>query len=391
MTKFEKWYLETAEIIVRDGVNRGDRTGTGSRSVFSVDHTINLLEEPFPILSCREQVVYQSAVEMIGFMNGIINSQWYAERGCPFWNGFGLPEDVTDRKRREDYELAEDYCSEKGKYRAHEPEYRQRYKDLNEKPYQEGIKLITDYGIDLYKTVYIARKGDLGPIYGAMWRNWPNKDGSHFDQLRYAFDQLKNNPDSRRILVNGWNPSFMPDSSIEPHENVPKGNMSLTPCHVMHEYYTSPIPLDERIMIAKKQIGGFDKDYTIEEIYELLDVSNIPKYYLDICWFQRSWDFMLGAPANIMGYTIMLMMMAKLQNMIPRNVSVKAVHVHVYNNHLEGLTEIIRRRDAGLIPECSPSLKISTEGVDFIDQFTREHIELVDYTCLDKVKFPISI
>lgn len=399
MTKFEEWYLQTAEKIITEGTRVVDRTGTGTYSMFTVDYTHNLLEQPYPILSCRKFKFDQPITEMIGFMKGITNSEWFNERGCPFWNGFGLPEDVVKRKRREDHELADEYCSHKGKYKSHEPEYRARYKMLNATTHENGLKLIIDDGVSLYKDTVVGKKGDLGPIYGHMWRHWPKGNGYEFDQLKYAFDELKIRPYNRRIIVNGWNPSFMPDFDKKPHENVVEGNMSLTPCHVLHEYHTSPIPFNERVRLRAKSAtvdesvaweAATNKNLTEEQLHSLLDDFNVPRYYLDLCWFQRSWDFMLGAPANIAGYTAMLMMMAQLQGMVARYVSVRAVNVHVYTNHLPGLKTILERRDTGIIPECSPELLIDSTGVSFIDEFKTENFALTGYEHLPHVKFPVS-
>lgn len=399
MTKFEEWYLQTAEKIITEGTRVVDRTGTGTISTFTQDYTHNLLEQPYPILSCRKFDFTQPITEMIGFMLGITNSEWFAERGCPFWNGFGLPADATQKKRREDHELAEEYCSHKGKYKAHEPEYRARYKMLNSTTHEAGLKMITDEDVSLYKEIIIGKKGDLGPIYGHMWRHWPKGNGYEFDQLKYAFDELRIRPYNRRILVNGWNPSFMPDFDKEPHENVLEGNMSLTPCHVLHEYHTAPIPLAERVRLRGQKAttsesvaweAATNKNKTEEQLHSLLDDLDVPRYYLDICWFQRSWDFMLGAPANIAGYTSMLMMMAKLQGMVARYVSVRAVNVHVYTNHLPGLKTILERAEMGIVPDCSPKLNIDDKGITFIDQFKTENFTLEDYDHLPHVKFPVS-
>ena len=401
MTKFEKWYFDTIEFILEEGDVRPDRTGTGTMGVFTVDYTHNLIKDGFPILSSRKFNYRNPIIEMIGFMRGITNSNWFNAQGCPFWNGFGLPGNEYMRKRKEDFVLADEYCSEKGKWKGNDPEYIERYRKLNSLPVEEGLKLITDHGISLYEDIQIGEVGDLGPIYGAMWRNWPGKNGFVFDQLKYAFEELRARPHNRRIVINGWNPSFMPDPSLKPHENVPNGNMSLTPCHVLHEYHTAPIPVNKRIGMINdychvRQMVDWEaysnKNRSDEEIHDKLDEYGIPRYYLDLCWYQRSWDFILGAPANIAGYSAMLMMMAKLQGMIPRFVSVKAVHVHIYNNHLDGVKEMLRRRDDGEIPECKPELIVNQpKDVKFIDQFEVEDFELVGYEHLSHIKFPIAI
>lgn len=396
MNKFENWYLETTKEILNHGDKIVDRTGTGTLNIFNATYTHNLLEEPFPILSCRKFNYKAPIIEMIGFMRGITNSEWFNERGCKYWNGFGLPADVKKAVRKEDHELAHEYCSLDGLYKPTDSEYQKRYKELNELNYDDGIKLITDSGIKLYKEILIGKKGDLGPIYGHMWRNWPNNDGTTFDQLIYAYNELLERPQNRRIVINGWNPSYLPDFYKKPSDNVLDGNMSLTPCHVLHEYSTSPIPLNERIKLLSTYCSNIlewetftNSKHTDEELMNKLDDLDIPKYYLDLCWFQRSWDFMLGAPANIIGYTSMLMMMAKCVNMIPRKVSVMGINVHIYNNHIEGANELLKRANDNIIPLCKPELIINNK-VDFIDQYEVDDFDLINYECLSHINFPIS-
>ena len=400
VSKFEDWYLDTTTHILDTGRQIGDRTGTGTLSVFNVNYTHDLVKEPFPILSCRKFDVIKPITEMIGFMNAITNSEWYNERGCPFWNGFGLPADINKSVRRPDHELASDYCSHKGKYKPSDPEYLSRMRMLNSVGYEAGLKLLDEENINFYKDVLVGKKGDLGPIYGHMWRYWPKAKGGTFDQLRYAFDELKERPHNRRILINGWNPEFLPDFYLQPHENVPNGNMSLTPCHVLHEYHTAPMTVAERVNEMCRngtaaQLARWEAltnvYHTDEQFHNCLDDMYIPSYFLDISWFQRSWDFMLGAPANIAGYAAMLIMMAKLQGMVPRYVNVNAVNVHIYNNHIKGAKEILSRRDNGVIPSCKPVLQTERrDKVTFIDQFEPRDFEIEDYKHLDHVKFPIS-
>lgn len=393
MNKFESDYFDLIEEVLTDGTLVGDRTKTGTYSIFTADMKVNLLRDGFPILSCREFKIEQQLVEMIGFMRGITNSEWYKERGCPFWNKFGLPEDIYRQERKQDHELANEFCSEKGKYQSHEPEYLAHYAQLNAVSFEDGLAMIEKEDIKLYKDILVGKKGDLGPIYGHMWRNWPGKNGTVFDQLRYAFEELRLRPHNRRILINGWNPTYMPDFNKKPHENVPDGNMSLTPCHVLHEYYTSPIDITTRVAIYNSRVR-VEHAINVDDpnAKTKLDAAKIPEYYLSLCWFQRSWDLVLGAPANMGGYAAMLIMMAKLQNMIPQYVAVKAVQVHIYQNHLEGVREMIRRADYGLIPECAPELVVNVRPeVDFIDQFEPSDFILEGYEHLDPIKFPIAV
>lgn len=391
MNKFETDYLNLLDDTLTNGVSVENKTRTGTYDVFDASIKVDLTKEPFPILSSREVKIQPSIVEIIGFMRGETNSNWYRERGCYFWTKYGLTEDIYKQVRRDDSELADEYCTNKGQYERQSKEYIERFRTLNELSYEEGRLLIDQQGIKGYKDVLVAKKGDLGPIYGHMWRNWPGKFGVPFDQLRYAFDELKARPYNRRIVITGWNPEFIGDKDKHPTGNVMNGEMSVAPTHVMHEYHTSPIPLYERVELYNKKvtdpahkISNYDKNVETK-----LKAANIPEYYLSLFWFQRSWELVVDAPNNIMGYAVMLSMMAKLQNMIPRYLSVHAVHVHVYTNHLQGIKEILLRRDLKMVPRCKPTLTIVKKPeVNFIDQFEPTDITLGNYKHLDAINFP---
>lgn len=385
MRTFERWYYNTIKHVLKEGQGKQDRTNTSTLSTFTVKHTHNLITEGFPILSGREFILNQSVVEMIGFMRGVTNSNWFKERGCPFWNKFGVKEDRFERKRKPDYELAHEYCSDGGKYLAHHQTYRDRYDSITKLGVGKGTEVIVNSGVELYNQIKIASQGDLGPIYGAMWRNWPNPDGTKFDQLEYAYNELLTRPYNRRILVSGWNPSFMPDFDLDPGENVPHGNMSLTPCHVLHEYYTEEIDRITRNDMAGIQTGT---PYLSDE---KLDELGIPRFYLDIAWFQRSWDFILGAPANWMGYAAMLSMMAKCVNMVPRYVDCTGINVHIYKNHLPNLQILLDRYENVHIPDEDVKLIIQPGNETRPWEFEPDQLSLVGYECLEPIKFPIAV
>lgn len=393
MNKFEREYLSLLEDVLTNGTLVGERTRTGTYSIFDATFKVDLGNEPFPVLSCREFKIAKPAVEMIGFMRGETNSHWYRERGCSFWNKYGLPEDIYKQVRRDDADMADEYCKDKGRIAAGTKEYAERFKALNQIPYEEGRRLIDQHGVSAYRDVLVARKGDLGPIYGHMWRHWPNPDGTQFDQLRYAFDELSAHPHNRRILINGWHPSFMPDLDAKPHVNVTNGNMSLTPSHVLHEYYTSPINIAERVAIYNSRVkAAYALSINDPNLETKLKSANVPEHYLSLCWFQRSWDLVLAAPSNMAGYAIMLSMMAKLKNMVPRYVSVHAVHVYLHTNHLSGVKEMLSRAEAKAIPRCKPKLVINKRPeVEFIDQFEHTDVSLENYKHHDRIKFPVVL
>lgn len=400
MNKFEQWYVNLLKQIVLDGKIVKDRTGTGTKTIFTTDYTHDMRDH-YPILSCRKFDYRQPIIESVGFLRGITNSEWFKERGCPFWNGFGLPEDALSNVRKQDHVLANEYCSDFGKHKPGSLEYQNRFREINSLSYEDGLKLVTDYGVELYGSVVKNKKGDLGPIYGGMWRKWPNNKGGYFDQLEYAVNELLTRPYNRRILINGWNPSFMPEFSKKPFENVLEGNMSLTPCHVLHGYFTEEISIDERMSLLREHTYDYveweaftNKNRKEIEIHEKLDDFGIPRYYLNLCWFQRSWDVVLGLPANFANYASILMMMAKFCNMVPKYLSVKGVNVHIYLDHLKGVIEIIDRADLGAIDSLGntkPKMKLNLrKDITFVDQFEVDDFVLENYKHLEPIKFPIS-
>lgn len=201
-------------------------------------------------------------------------------------------------------------------------------------------------------------KGELGPVYGAQWRNangtFRQKVQGDWvfngvDQLGNAIELIKNNPTSRRIIVDSWNPKFLPDDTISPHDNATLGLMALAPCHMMFQF---------RVTKEKR---------------------------LDIAMYQRSVDTFLGLPFNITSYALLLNMVAQVTHTTPGILTWMGGDVHIYNNHEKQIDKMMER-------ECLPlpTINLNTSISD-IDDFKYEDIELVDYQYHPSIKGDISI
>jgi thymidylate synthase len=186
---------------------------------------------------------------------------------------------------------------------------------------------------------------DLGRVYGVQWRHWLRPDGSEFDQLQWAIDQLKTNPDSKGIIVSAWNAGELGDKRWNPNDY---GDMRLPPCHTMFQF-------------------------------------DLTKGKLRLMLYQRSWDVFLGAPFNIAQYALLLHMVAHIIGAEPRELIVSAGNAHLYKNHLEAAKEQLQRK-----PYPLPKLKIVGDVKD-IDSFTEENFILEGYEAHPRIKTDLVI
>ena len=187
--------------------------------------------------------------------------------------------------------------------------------------------------------------GDLGPVYGHQWRNW-NSDG--IDQIANAIEQIKNNPNSRRIMVSAWNPSVMPDTSKSFSENVANDKAALPPCHAFFQFYVTNGKLSCQL-------------------------------------YQRSADTFLGVPFNIASYALFTMMVAQVCDLEYGDFIHTFGDVHLYNNHIEQ-TELQLSRE----PKALPTMKLNPEIRSIFD-FTYEDFELVNYDPHPHIKGEVSV
>ena len=251
-----KQYLDLLNRIMTEGVQKEDRTGTGTISVFGHQMRFNL-EDGFPLLTTKKLHLKSIIHELLWFLQGDTNVKYLQENGVRIWN---------------------------------------EWADEN---------------------------GDLGHIYGYQWRSWPDYNGGHIDQISEVIDQIKNNPDSRRIIVNAWNVADL-------------GNMNLPPCHMFFQFYVA----DGKLSLQM---------------------------------YQRSADTFLGVPFNIASYALLLMMLAQVTGLKPGEFIHTTGDTHLYVNHLEQVKLQLTRE-----PRSLPKMKINPEVKSIFD-FTYEDFELVDY------------
>lgn len=210
-----------------------------------------------------------------------------------------------------------------------------------------NIGYLTDNKVKIWDG-WATPAGDLGPIYGAQWRSWIGPNGEVIDQITQLIDDIKNNPDSRRLIVSAWNPALLPDTQFSPSENAANGKQALPPCHTLFQFY---------VMDGK----------------------------LSCQLYQRSGDIFLGVPFNIASYALLTMMVAQVCDLQLGDFVHTFGDAHIYMNHLEQVKLQLSRE-----PHPLPTIKINPEVKDIFG-FKYSDFELVDYVCHAAIKAPVAI
>jgi thymidylate synthase len=342
MNNLDKEYQMLLEYILGNGVVKKDRTGTGTLSVFGwqIRHKMS---DGFPLLTTK-QIHFKSVVtELLWFLRGDTNIKFLHDNNCHIWDGDCWKRFIN--------------------------EFRQNCPKCPEITKEEFINRIktNDYFAEMW--------GELGPIYGKQWRNW-NKfmydtSSSSFDLKSYPVDQIQNlinelktNPDSRRLMVNAWNVGEL-------------DQMVLPPCHYGFQIYTRKLSVIERMEIYFKKHPDWDM---IGE-HSFFDKHNIPTRAISLMWNQRSVDTFLGLPFNIASYGLLLMMIADEVGMIPDELIGNLGDVHLYSNHIEQAREQISREPFDL-----PTVHVR----DGIESFMPGDIILENYQSHPTIKAPLS-
>lgn len=270
----------------------------------------------------------------------------------------------------------------------------------------KSLPLLPDYApmtqeqfIELIKTdeKFADEYGELGPVYGAMWRGWPKKVANKMsakspmeywtevDQIANLINDLRTNPDSRRLMVTAWNPA-----EVE--------SVVLPPCHFCFQCYTHVLSLEERIDWAVKNCSRFDIldefginshesfEENTERIHARLTAEwQVPERGLSLMWNQRSCDTPLGIPFNTCSYGLLLCILAKYVNMVPHELIGNLGDTHIYLNQVDGVKEQLMRE-----PMPLPTLRISDRKVNDIAEYTFEDFELIGYQSHSTIKMPLS-
>lgn len=348
MNNIDKQYTAILDKILRRGNTKGDRTGTGTKSLFGETITHDM-REGFPLLTTKKMYHKGIFTELLWLLRGDTNIQWLVQNNCNIWTG-------------DAYKKFSDYVSTNWN--------QGNLPMMVTKGYIiETIKTKEESGLDFDSVEYAPLSkagfteriihdddfanewGDLGPIYGKQWRAWNGKQSAieiddagnptkwgyigGIDQITNALDTLVNNPDSRRIMVNAWKVDEIED-------------MTLPPCHWAFQFYTRELDSYER-QGYYADIMGFSMqekyeqfpNHSDEEVHDKLDELNIPRRAISLMWHQRSVDTFLGLPFNIASYAALLQIFGKLVNMVPEKLMGTLGDTHLYSNHLEQAKEQI--------------------------------------------------
>ena len=323
MNKLDTQYLELLQDILDNGVRKEDRTGTGTISIFGrqIRHKMS---EGFPLITTKKMYWNGIVTELVWFLRGDTNIKFLVDNDCHIWDG-----DAYQSYCKRYWELDERAKIEYGSsYYNHE---------TNEYEFETYSK---EEFVDYIKTndEFAKKWGELGPIYGKQWREWSNyrrvdsvdevwseyRKEDPIDQIENLINDLKTNPDSRRLLVSTWAVHDLP-------------KMVLPPCHYGFQVYTRELSQRERCEIAQIDIDFSDR------IKNYLDEQNIPTRAISLMWNQRSVDTFLGLPFNIASYGLLLEIIAKAVNMVPDELIGNLGDVHLYSNHIEQAKEQIGR------------------------------------------------
>lgn len=263
-----KQYLDLLNRILTEGVKKGDRTGTGTISIFGSQMRFNL-DEGFPLLTTKKLHLKSIIYELLWFLRGDTNLKYLHEHKVSIWDEWADPD------------------------------------------------------------------GELGHIYGYQWRSWPGYNGEFIDQISQVVYDIKNNPDSRRLIVSAWNVADL-------------GNMNLPPCHVLFQFYVAEVRLSLQL-------------------------------------YQRSADTFLGVPFNIASYSLLLMMMAQVTGLKPGDFIYTTGDTHLYLNHIEQARLQLTRT-----PRPLPAMRLNPDVKNIFD-FVYEDFTLENYDPWPHIKADISV
>jgi thymidylate synthase len=276
-----KQYLQLLDKILHEGTLKGDRTGSGTLSIFGYQMRF-ALADGFPLVTTKKIHIKSIIHELLWFLQGGTNIGYLRENNVNIWNEWA-----------------------------------------------DG-------------------QGELGPVYGYQWRSWPMPDGKKIDQIHQVINQLKQTPNSRRMIVSAWNVADLPDESISPQQNVAMGKMALAPCHAFFQFYVADGKLSCQM-------------------------------------YQRSCDTFLGVPFNIASYALLTHMVAQQCDLQVGDFIWTGGDVHLYVNHLEQAKLQLTRQ-----PYPLPKLSIKRKP-DSIFDYQYDDFEIMDYQTHEHIKAAISV
>jgi thymidylate synthase len=327
MNNLDKSYQALLQDILDIGVKKEDRTGTGTISVFGrqIRHKMS---EGFPLITSKKMYFKGIVTELLWFLRGDTNIKYLVDNDCHIWDGDCYQAYLKNWKPENPLEELDD-----------------PYRLISGTNLVDERPLSKDMFIHCIKTddEFANKWGDLGPVYGKQWRGWKYiKEGGYLlkngnegkgtttkytDQIANLIQNLKTNPDSRRLMVNAWNVGEL-------------DSMVLPPCHYGFQVYTRELSSEER-----KEFAVNKHPLTSPGLMstDSLNSNNIPTRAISLIWNQRSVDTFLGLPFNIASYGLLLEIIAKAVNMVPDELIGNLGDVHLYSNHIEQAKEQIGR------------------------------------------------
>jgi thymidylate synthase len=378
MNTLDKQYQELLQDILNNGIEKKDRTGTGTISVFGrqIRHKMS---EGFPLLTTKKMAWKTMVTELLWFLRGDTNIKFLVDNGCHIWDGDAYKHYLNKAKNYTTEDLFYNKLSGvgdviEGMLEAHTRDFR---------PYtqEEFINKIKN------DDEFAKKWGELGPIYGKQWRSWEkwyideNRRYLTFtkkiDQITNLINDLKTNPDSRRLMVNAWNVGEL-------------DQMVLPPCHYGFQVYTRELGLEERYVLYFKKLDPtmVPLELQVPNIQEYFDNLNVPKRAISLMWNQRSVDTFLGLPFNIASYALLLEIIAKEVNMVPDQLIGNLGDTHIYLNHIEQAKEQIGREPFEL-PKLGMDYREGEYDKNLTD-FVPDDFYLIDYQSHPTIKAPLS-
>lgn len=366
MNKLDKDYQDLIKDVLENGVVKKDRTGTGTISVFGrqIRHKMST---GFPMLTTKKVPFKTMVTELIWFLRGDTSIEYLLKNDCNIWTGDAYQSYLKKViKDKESIRYMKSYS-----------------KDIN------GFTNIELYSkeefINKIKTdnEFAKKWADLGPVYGAGWRRWESIETKYdefgenhyevktrkIDQIQNLINDLKTNPDSRRLMVNAYNVGQL-------------DSMTLPPCHFSFQVYTRELTWEERSQLLDTTNGPWK---SIAEIGTEMDRQDLPKRTISLIFNMRSTDVGLGLPFNLTSYGLLLMILAKEVNMIPDELIYSGGDVHIYSNHVDGLKEQVTREPFEL-----PTVNILKDKIDDIGDYEISDFELINYKSHPTIKLPLS-
>jgi thymidylate synthase len=387
----DKQYTDLLQTILDYGVEKKDRTGTGTKSIFGYTIRHNM-KHGFPLLTTKKMAWKTMVTELLWFLRGDTNIKYLVDNDCHIWDG----------------DCFANYVRNFTKYVDSLPEDSETEFIINKDKFINKIKTDDEFA---------NKWGNLGKIYGAQWRSWGRKnvvnydlenvkssdqakvmdlirDGGDYskydvkvtyqnnsiDQIANLINDLKTNPDSRRMMVNSWNVGEL-------------DSMVLPPCHYGFQVYTRELSFEERIVWMKDNSPtrevilpqSLGPEFSMDEFFE---PYGVPKRAISLMWNQRSVDTFLGLPFNIASYGLLLTILAKEVNMVPDELIGNLGDTHLYLNHIEQAKEQIGRKPFEL-----PTLNQfpTYEGTKpSIESYVIGDFTLKDYQSHPSIKAPLS-